>query len=351
MTIVPSALSASEVMRMKRFFAGLLVCVLFVGGALLPLFVLATHNSGLPHAPPQESGISVSLRFGVVTPPALPGPRPVPPFGAIIFGGFASPRAFVVVERDGAAAATTSAGVQGVFEITLTGILEGTYDFRFSAEDIEGNISESVVLSAVPIFGGATTTIENILLPPTIVLGQESIFPDASLQIHGYTVPGSNILAFVGPGDETFQARALVDGFWEISIPGIEFSVGEYTIQVSIQTPFGLISIPSLEFPFRILSPFPPPEEEIPPSEEPPSEEPLLPPEEIPEIPGAPKLPPPPVRPPAFVDLNGDGRVDLIDLSILLYNWGEPKDSRPDFNRDGIVDLVDFSIMMFWWTA
>ncbi len=50
-------------------------------------------------------------------------------------------------------------------------------------------------------------------------------------------------------------------------------------------------------------------------------------------------------------DLNGDVRVDLVDFSILLYNWGKPKNLKADINNDGLVDLVDFSIMLYWWTG
>ncbi|OGY99647.1 MAG: hypothetical protein A2945_03310 [Candidatus Liptonbacteria bacterium RIFCSPLOWO2_01_FULL_52_25] len=62
---------------------------------------------------------------------------------------------------------------------------------------------------------------------------------------------------------------------------------------------------------------------------------------------------PPPVIPPRFqlVDFNGDGRVDMIDLSILLYYYGERGDivRRYDLNRSGIVGLADVSILMYYW--
>lgn len=48
-------------------------------------------------------------------------------------------------------------------------------------------------------------------------------------------------------------------------------------------------------------------------------------------------------------DLNADKKVDLVDWSILLYNWGKPKNPKADINDDGVVDLVDVSIMLYWW--
>ena len=51
-------------------------------------------------------------------------------------------------------------------------------------------------------------------------------------------------------------------------------------------------------------------------------------------------------------DLTGDGRVDLVDVSIFLY-WLDRGEVRPeaDWNSDGKLDLADVSIMMYWWTG
>lgn len=50
-------------------------------------------------------------------------------------------------------------------------------------------------------------------------------------------------------------------------------------------------------------------------------------------------------------DLNFDGKVNIVDFSILLYFWGQknPTNICADINSNGIVDIVDFSIMMYWW--
>jgi len=75
---------------------------------------------------------------------------------------------------------------------------------------------------------------------------------------------------------------------------------------------------------------------------------------------------PPPRRPtPRFVDLNGDGRINLIDVSILLYWWAKNVTPQalaaiglpafdfpsPDINADLRVDIVDLSIILFYWTG
>jgi len=51
-------------------------------------------------------------------------------------------------------------------------------------------------------------------------------------------------------------------------------------------------------------------------------------------------------------DLSGDCRVDLIDLSILLYYYEDEGStiSRYDFNENGRVDFPDVSVLMYYWT-
>ena len=51
-------------------------------------------------------------------------------------------------------------------------------------------------------------------------------------------------------------------------------------------------------------------------------------------------------------DFNGDGKVELIDFSILIF-WFERADvpAAMDCNADGKADLVDFSIMAYYWTG
>jgi hypothetical protein len=55
---------------------------------------------------------------------------------------------------------------------------------------------------------------------------------------------------------------------------------------------------------------------------------------------------------PKSADLNTDGRVDLVDFSMLAFWWGQPIASTEpsDLNCDGQITLADFSIMQFFAT-
>ncbi|TSC81603.1 MAG: hypothetical protein G01um101420_962 [Parcubacteria group bacterium Gr01-1014_20] len=53
------------------------------------------------------------------------------------------------------------------------------------------------------------------------------------------------------------------------------------------------------------------------------------------------------------VDLSGDCKIDLVDLSILLFYYDERGRAIAsyDFNENNQVDFPDISIMMFYWTG
>jgi len=57
---------------------------------------------------------------------------------------------------------------------------------------------------------------------------------------------------------------------------------------------------------------------------------------------------PPPPPPSSSADINSDGKVDVIDLGILLSNWGAS--GSADINNDGSVDVVDLGILLSNWS-
>ena len=59
---------------------------------------------------------------------------------------------------------------------------------------------------------------------------------------------------------------------------------------------------------------------------------------------------PTPTANPTVGDVNGDARVNVIDLSSLLSHWAANY-SAADFNHDGTVNAVDLSILLGHWTG
>ena len=54
-------------------------------------------------------------------------------------------------------------------------------------------------------------------------------------------------------------------------------------------------------------------------------------------------------------DVNGDGKVDVLDLLIVLGDWGPcpppPEECPADINGDGVVDVLDLLIVLGNWTG
>lgn len=48
-------------------------------------------------------------------------------------------------------------------------------------------------------------------------------------------------------------------------------------------------------------------------------------------------------------DINGDGSVGILDLSILLSTWDSTTDLRADLNSSGRVDILDLSTLLSKW--
>ncbi len=68
---------------------------------------------------------------------------------------------------------------------------------------------------------------------------------------------------------------------------------------------------------------------------------------------GAPKAVIPSLPSGCSIDFNKDNHVDIVDLSILLFHYGERGSNLGcyDLNQNGVVDFPDISILMYYWTG
>ncbi len=71
-----------------------------------------------------------------------------------------------------------------------------------------------------------------------------------------------------------------------------------------------------------------------------------------PPVPNPTPTPNPNPTPAKPSDLNGDSRVNITDLSILLSNWNKPNATKAqgDLNGDAKVNITDLSILLKDWT-
>ncbi|OGZ17543.1 MAG: hypothetical protein A2Z78_02015 [Candidatus Nealsonbacteria bacterium RBG_13_36_15] len=231
----------------------------------------------------------------------------------VIFEGRAYPKAFITLLKNGKVANTFLAETSGLFEAELTGVAGGVYSFGFFAEDTEGRRSVTISFT-VGVIDGTTTTISGIFISPTISLSPTQVEIGRDVNIAGQVFPQSQIKIFVSSQEVVKDTKADVKGKWGYKLNTGFLEEGEHNSRAKAIFGEGEQSDFSQIIPFLV------------------------------------------VKKGALVckgaDLNFDGKINIVDFSILLYFWDQtdPSNRCADINFDGIVNIVDFSVMMYWWT-
>jgi len=271
-------------------------------------------RAGVEWGEPLQQNFGDILEFTTSAAPPPPPPAPPPVETIVIFQGRAYPNAFLTLLKDGKVAATFFAEKSGLFEKKITGISGGIYTFGIFAEDTEGR--KSVTLSfTVSILAGMITTISGIFISPTIEISPTQVEKGQVVNIFGQVFPKSQVNVFIASGEMVKETLADEKGKWRYKLDTGPLEEREHKARARAQVGEGEVSPFSQTLSFLIL------------------------------------------RKGALIckgaDLNFDGKVNIIDFSILLYFWGQTSPENPcaDINFDGIVNIIDFSIMMYWWTG
>lgn len=309
----------------------------------------STEVSDIPSAP--------AIPPAPPSPPAAPSAPPAPPAVEVpsaTFTGRAYPNAPVTVLRDGSVVARSRADLRGNFSISLDPLPSGFYNFALAAEDSAGRRGASVSLR-VEVIAGQTTSIAGIFLPPTLDADHLSVRQGDPLQLFGESYPDAEVAIFLHDelgglqGDIVRNTRADRSGRFRMALDSSELFLSAYSARGRASAD-GETSSPSAPVFFVVGE------------------------RTIPKVPGA--LPPaelipglpPGVLPPSEIirerirrgcairaDFNCDGRVDLIDFSILIFWWQKelaaPVRDIVDLTADGRVDLSDFSVLIYYWTG
>ncbi|OGY59460.1 MAG: hypothetical protein A3H06_01760 [Candidatus Colwellbacteria bacterium RIFCSPLOWO2_12_FULL_44_13] len=242
---------------------------------------------------------------------------PAPSVTAVIFSGRAYPLSKVGVLKDGQLAITTVAGPDSNFNISLTGLSSGNYIFAVSGEDNEGRRS---ALFTFPVFitQGATTQVSGIFIAPTIAIDKSEVKQGDQIAIFGQSTPNSEVTIAVNSDEEFFnKTKSDQNGAYLYNFDTTPLTTGQHLTR-SKSAYNGEISSFSKSIGFIVGTK-----------------------NVVATLPQVLKY-----------DLSEDGRVNLVDFSIVAY-WYK-RSSPPadiDLNGDSVIDLIDFSIMAFYWTG
>jgi hypothetical protein len=325
-----------RIIDLERRFV--LVCVAFLAAAVFAFSFLRLTFTPEPveaQPPPQTGSSSVSVEvlcFTDCPPEELPktGPGPPETRAAVLVEGFGPPQALLYILKDGAVARTAGIPSSGIFSVELTGLSPGQTRIGVFAQDTD-NLTTPTVSLTVVLYPGNITRIYDLLLPPTIRLEKDVVREGERVRIDGQTYPRASVRVMRSPDRQSQEVLADRRGRWEAIFTTDKLS-GTYTVTARSFLGSGLLSEESETVSFTVIP-----------------------------LPGRQPLPPrkpgeaPPPRPegaaPLCADTNGDRTVNLADFSIMLFNWGVPKDPRVDCNGDGVVNLIDLSILFYWWTG
>ena len=233
------------------------------------------------------------------------------------FSGRAYPKSTVTLLKDAQISATTIAGSDANFQISISGLSAGNYIFSVYSEDNKGNRS-SLLTFPISVTSGTTTNVSGIFIAPTIDVDKSEVRRGDNIVIFGQSIPASEITIVVSSEEEFFaKTKADKDGIYLHNFDTTPLEIGQHFTKSKAASD-GEISSFSKAISFNVGTKT------------------VL--KEKPEV--------------IKGDSNGDGRINLIDFSIIAYWYKRPAPpASVDLNGDGNVDLVDFSIMAYYWTG
>ena len=272
-------------------------------------------------------GCSSSCQIESTAP--LPGSAPASGGGAYSGGSFSSPNptqvivkgkaypgASVNILKDGVVIGIVQADSGANFYFSTMDVTPGVVTFGIWAQDAQG-LKSIALTTTFTITANAVSTISGEFLPPTITVDKRQLAKGGTLVLSGQSVPSVMVEAHVqSAGDIMIATSSDASGNWKMAFDTTPLANNSFhTVDADFVTnDNGAVerSTVSQAIPFYL---------------------------------GATQA-----GKNRIADLNGDGKVNLADFSILLYYWGT---SSPlaDLNGDGKVDLRDFSILLYNWTG
>lgn len=239
----------------------------------------------------------------------------------VTFRGIAYPGSPVYLLRDGQQIAQVNASPDARFEFDISGLAGGAYTFMVYSQDVRG-IRSPLNSFSVNISNGVSTVVSGIFIPPTVSVDKYQVKQGDAMTVFGTGAPSTTVSISVH-SQVTIAATttAAADGTYVRTFDSSPLAMGGHSAMARSQSSDQIS-------PYSAVALF--------------------------------KVGDSTIYAPTGgcmrADLNCDGRIDLVDFSILAYWYRRPLTSEAlsagvDLNADGKVDLTDFSIMAYYWTG
>lgn len=244
------------------------------------------------------------------------------PDATVRFQGFAYPSSTVTLLKNNTIVATTIAGANPGFELTLTGLMPGVHTFSLYSQDVKGVLSRPVSVT-VMVNGSAITTVSGIIIPPTLDTETSVVQEGDPVVLFGQSAPFAEIEFAVTNQAGSYGTTANSDGLFSYTLDTTSFGNGRVfvTAQANIHGAQSQLSVP---IGLTIQSGG-----------------------------GGGGVPGWILR----GDVNKDNRVNLVDLTIIK-SWHRRSLNatmraleNERLSGDSVIDLTDFSIAAYYWTG
>jgi len=245
-----------------------------------------------------------------------PGSEVPPGETKVIVRGKSYPDSDVHILLDGKVIGIVRTDSLANFYFETSEIEPGVTGFGFWSEDPVG-LKSTLLSLTFRVTSGAVTNISGVYISPTIDIDKKTVKRGDEIVVFGNTVPGSGVNIHIHSDQEYInKVESEENGKWELNF-------NTEPLAEELHTAKAMFTIASedntLESGFsKSISFF------------------------VGNVGGEAVC--------AEADLNGDGRVNITDFSILLYYWDTANECA-DQNQNGTVDLIDFSVMMYYWTG
>lgn len=250
----------------------------------------------------------------------------------ITFSGYTSPNSQVVIKEDGSVVGTTTSDSSGNWTKTISVAIPTLHSYDLYATDTL-SLSTATVTYSLNVIGNTTTTIDNIVLPPTIT--------SSAYAVSGSAYPSSTVTLTSSSGD-TYSLTVAASGLWTYDLSSL--TGGPYTI-TAVNTVGSYLSINSTSLSFNGPTPSSAPASSTPnPSSSSEGSQSTTPPT------SSPSPTPTPKQLPFFIklyDTNSDDTLSLSELITIVTNW-LTKHVPCDLNRDKACNLIDLSILLYY---
>lgn len=281
---------------------------------LLFIFSFLFHQARV-HA----ESLSVTLQVGVTE---------------VIFAGFTSPNSQILIKEDSSVIGTTTSDSGGNWTKTISvAIPDIVHTYTLYSTDTSARQSATISYN-LNVAGNTTTTVSNIVIPPTITL--------SGTTLAGSAYPGATLTTTSSSGD-IFTTVVDSSGNWSQDLSTLE---GSHTLSATM-TVGSYLSLSSTSVSYAAPTPTPSstpqPSTSSSPTSSTTTTASLASPSPTPTILASPR--------PFFIrlyDQNQDGKLTKVELFDTIKSWLR-KLIVCDLNQDGTCNLIDLSILLYYF--